>query len=67
MFGAFLEETDYTLANIIQELREEANDNRMVIKASIPYQRYVNALDSIADAIETAIKLGRGEGEEANN
>ena len=59
MFSTFLEDSDYTITNIINELREEANDNRMV-KASIPYQRYVNALDSIADALETSIKLEVG-------
>ena len=56
MFSTFLEDSDYTVANIIKELRDEANDNR-IVKASIPYQRYVNALDSIADALETSIKL----------
>ena len=56
MFSTFLEDSDYTLTNIINELREEANDNRMV-KAYIPYQRYANSLDSIADALETSIKL----------
>ena len=59
MFSTFLEDSDYTITNIINELREEANDNRMV-KASIPYQRYVNTLDSIADALETSIKLEVG-------
>lgn len=59
MFSTFLEDSDYTVANIIKELREEANDNRMV-KANIPHQRYVNALDSIADALETSIKLEKG-------
>lgn len=59
MFSTFLEDSDYTITNIINELREEANDNRMV-KASIPYQRYVTALDSIAGALETSIKLEVG-------
>lgn len=56
MFSTFLEDSDYTVENIIKELREEANDNRM-LRASIPYQRYANALDSIADALENSIKL----------
>ena len=59
MFSTFLEDSDYTITNIINELREEANDNRMV-KASITYQRYITALDSIADALETSIKLKVG-------
>lgn len=63
MFSTFLEDSDYTLPNIIDELREEANDNRMA-KASIPYQRYVAALDSIADALEAMRKLEEEGGEE---
>lgn len=59
MFSTFLEDSDYTVANIIKELRDEANDNR-IVKASIPYQRYINALDSIADALETSIKQEGG-------
>ncbi len=51
MFGAFLEDSDYTLQAVIDEVKEERNDN-LLVKASMDFSRYCHQLASIIDALE---------------
>lgn len=51
MFATFLEDSDYTLDEVIKEIQEEINDNCLV-KASMDYLRHNHVLRTIVEALE---------------
>lgn len=51
MFGTFLEDSDYTLQAVIDELKDERNSS-MLVKASMDYLRYAHQLAGIIGALE---------------
>ncbi len=53
MFSTFLEREDYTIPAIIEELKQERVEARL-IKASMDFSRYAAKIGSIVDALETA-------------
>ena len=55
MFSTFLDESDYTLDEVIKEIYETIYDNCLV-KASMDYNRHIHDLRSIAEALEIVRK-----------
>ena len=60
MFGTFLEKDEYTIPAIIEEIKREIEDTRL-IKAAMPYQRHVVCLESIVDALEQAVENAKAD------
>ena len=53
MFSTFIEREDYTIPAIIEELKQEKVEARLV-KASMDFSRYASQIGSIIDALEIA-------------
>ena len=60
MFSTFIELEDYTLPAIIEELKQEMVEARMV-KASMDFSRYASQIGRIIDALEIAWERMRKE------
>lgn len=60
MFSTFLDPEDYTIPTIIEELKQEREEARL-IKASMDFSRYAAKIGSIIDALEMAQHKGGAE------
>lgn len=66
MFSTFLDDSDYTLDEVIKEINEEINDH-CLIKASMDYQRHIHALRNIVNALEMVRKNQESDGTGGGN